>query len=339
MKELLKDAQEKKFDVVLVWKISRLSRNLKYLLNIVDTLNSLGISFISQSETFNTATPAGIMTLQILGSIAEFERNTIVENIKLALQEKARRGEWLGGKVFGYKNIDKKLIVNKAQAEIIKQIFHNFHNGMTIQQLVKFLNDKNYKTSRNRDFTRSSVYRILTNPIYCGYLRHNMKNKNKYYEIKGMHQPIISKELFKSVQKKIKRTKQKICTDEFILSGLLRCPKCNGSLIRYRTSKYRYYRCSVYHNYGKHACEGFLINADYIEEEVLKKIKNVCENADVQRNLYDTFGVYEVFKPNFTINLCRIEKKLKKSILRHLVSKITLTKDKRIDKIFFNNVC
>ena len=333
LQEMLKDARNKSFDVLLVWKISRLSRNLRSLLNIVDTLDNLSISFISQSETFNTSTPVGRMTLQILGSIAEFERNTIIENVKLGIAEKAKRGEWLGGRVFGYYSKDKKLVVNLNQIKVVKKIFELYVRGESIYEITKILNEDGCKTINNKSFTSSAVQRIIKNPIYIGKLRHN----DEKLEIQGLHEPIISENNYLKAHERLKKNIKNLSNgDEYILSGLLKCPICNGSMVRYKTSGYRYYRCEKYHNYGKNSCKGFLVNAEKVEADVLVRIKGYLKKPGIQKMLYDNLNLKEVFDGNFPEKFKDMDKDVVKAVLKYLIFKVELTNGKKLKDILYN---
>ena len=102
IKQLLEDATKNKFDLVVVWKLNRISRKLLDILNIVDLLNKHNIAFRSLTENFETETPSGKLQLNIMGAIGEFERETIAENVKMGLLARAREGRWNGGVVLGY---------------------------------------------------------------------------------------------------------------------------------------------------------------------------------------------------------------------------------------------
>lgn len=332
LQEMLSDARNKTFDVLLVWKISRLSRNLRSLLNIVDMLDNLGISFISQSETFNTSTPVGRMTLQILGSIAEFERNTIIENVKLGLAEKAKRGEWLGGRVYGYYSKNKKLHLNPEQARIVEEIFMRFIKGESIYNITQYLRKIRSKTINDKNFDVGSVRRILGNPIYIGKLSH----KNEKFLVQGIHEPIIKETDFQKVQERLKKDAKKVrCSNEFILSGLLKCPICRGNMVRYMSNGYRYYRCGKYHNYGKNSCRGYLIRAEKVETDILDEIKALLKKSEVQKELYDKFNLTEVFDKDFAEKFNNMDKKVIKDVLKYLICKIELTEKKSVKSIAY----
>ncbi|KNY25201.1 recombinase family protein [Pseudobacteroides cellulosolvens] len=286
LNELLDDAEKGCFVYVIVWKISRLSRSLKDLLLLVDRFENKGISFISYSEKFDTSTPVGRMTLQILGSIAEFERNTIVENVKLGLRQRAKEGKWTGNHVFGYDNVDKEIVINENEAELVKRIYEMYvEENLGFRKIADTLNTQGYRTKRNGMFGHDYIRRILTNPVYIGRVRHQMKDGKEYYEVKGIHEPIISKELFERVKDKINkhtRTRLKV-RNIHALAGLLRCCNCGSNMIGSFSNAngrvYRYYKCSKYHRQGGTACTSYMINADRIEEEVLKRVGEIVKKT------------------------------------------------------------
>lgn len=280
---MLQDAREGKFNLVIVWKISRLSRNLKDLLLIIDELEKSGVTFTSYSEKFDTSTAVGKMTLQLLGSIAEFERNTIIDNVKLGLQEYARKGGKTGT-VLGYDNIDKRLVINSDEADVVKRIYNLYvFNKMSMADIAAHLNNIGCETKRNNSFTKDSIAVILSNPVYIGINRHNI-GSNEEYVTNGTHEPIISAEIWEAAQRlkeSNKRKKRQISYEsDFLLSGKIMC-HCGsnsmyGSTSKAAAKKYRYYRCK--------SC-GFICNADKIEGAVLNKIKELLNSADIVESL------------------------------------------------------
>ena len=131
LKELLKDAEERKFQMVISWKINRISRKLSDVLRIVDIVEQNSIAFNSYSEQFDNITPTGKMQFQMMALIGEFERGTIAQNVKMGMCAKAKVGEWCGGRVLGYdlvpiediqtgKRRKTKLIINEKEAEVVR---------------------------------------------------------------------------------------------------------------------------------------------------------------------------------------------------------------------------
>lgn len=254
LKRLLEDCSRKSFQLVLVWKISRLSRNLKDLLYLIDTFESNNVHFASCSEKFDTSTPVGRMTLQLLGSIAEFERNTIIENVKLGLKEFARKGG-KAATLLGYDNIGKQLVINEREAGIVRLIFSLYSNsGMSFSAIAKYLNSLGYRTKRGSEFRSSSIAYVLRNPAYISINRHRM-NSGSEYCINGVHPAIIDMETWNKAQGISSKISCNAARKDNNGSLHLKaaCARCKTVMrVFYACSKgkkYKYLRCSSCSNY------------------------------------------------------------------------------------------
>lgn len=168
MQRLVADVEKDIFQAVLVWRISRLSRNMLDTLTLLDKFEDYGVKFISYSENFDTGSPIGRLVVQLMASIAEMERNTLSENVKLGMKQRALEGSWNGGVVFGYDTIEKELVINKEEAEVVKLIFQLYSNGKGLKAVANHLNKAGYRTKRNRHFSINGVATILDNVIYNG---------------------------------------------------------------------------------------------------------------------------------------------------------------------------
>lgn len=270
LKRMLQDARKGRYNLVLVWKISRLSRSLKDLLLILDELENSGIVFNSYSEKFDTSTAVGKMTLQILGSIAEFERNTIIDNVNLGLNEFARKGGKTGT-VLGYDNNNKQLIINTYEAELVKMIFNLYViKQMSMHEIATHLNSLGFKTKRNNNFSKGSIAVILSNPVYISINRHKIGQEEEY-KTEGSHIPIIETATWNIAQSlreinKKKRSKKNTKL-YFLLSGKILCPSCNCYMYSFTSNSisktYRYYRCK--------GCKA-ICNSDNIEKAVINQL-------------------------------------------------------------------
>jgi site-specific DNA recombinase len=259
LKKLMEDCGNNSFNMVLVWKISRLSRNLKDLLYLIDFFERHSVHFASCSEKFDTSTPVGRMTLQLLGSIAEFERNTIVENVKLGLKEFARKGG-KAASLLGYDNIDKKLVINEGEAAVVKMIFDLYTNsGMNYSAIAEHLNRLGYKTKRGSSFRSSGISYIIHNPAYIGVNRHG-RNTDGEYCISGSHPAIINEDVWNKAQsvKNNKSYNRGSYRDAGSLRVPVNCLQCKTAMKVFysvaKGKKYKYLRCcscSSYVNYGK----------------------------------------------------------------------------------------
>ncbi|GEN31196.1 site-specific DNA recombinase [Cerasibacillus quisquiliarum] len=333
MKRLIKDVENERFDAVIVWKISRLSRNMLETLMILDKFEKYNVKFISYSENFDTSSPIGRLVLQIMASIAEMERNTLAENVKLGMKQRALEGRWNGGVVFGYDTVKKELVINEKEAEVVQLIYHMYANGKGLRAISNHLNKAGYKTKRNRYFSINGVAQILDNVIYNGKIswlkfenwdskRRKGKNPNPIL-VEGKHEPIISDELWSVVRarRKSKSFKQRQSNEPFLISQLLRCPDCGQGMVPSITTytrkdgtkrKHRYYVCSDFHNKGSAACKANSIKAYEAEDTVIKRIQQFCSN---KKKLYKTLteisstSAHAIKRLN--IELEEIEKQLK----------------------------
>jgi site-specific DNA recombinase len=312
LQQMLKDAKEGKFDEVWVWKTNRLARNQYDLLTIVKELERYNVAFKSCSEAFETTTSAGRLMMNLLASIGEFERETIVDNVKMGMKQRARTGKWNGGIVLGYKSVivnenNTRLEVVPEEASTVRKIFELYASGKGLKAITNQLNHEGYKTKKGNMFGTGGVKDILMNPIYIGKIRYNVRenwsekrrkgyNKNPII-VDGEHEAIVPIELWEKVQEmyKLKCCKpKKAFESNYILTGLMKCPICGASMVAGRTKKKRkdgtfsmtkYYVCGNWRNKGTAACNSNGVRADYAEEYVLSRIKEVVFNEKVLKDI------------------------------------------------------
>jgi site-specific DNA recombinase len=169
LKRLLADIQQGLVDVVVVYKIDRLSRALLDFSKLVEVFDANNVTFVSVTQSFNTTTSMGRLTLNILLSFAQFEREVIGERIRDKFAASRKRGMWMGGFVpLGYDVRDRKLVVNEAEAALVRRIYRGFVELESATKLVQALRAEGATTKRNRPLTKSDVYRILSNRVYLG---------------------------------------------------------------------------------------------------------------------------------------------------------------------------
>lgn len=304
LQRLLKDAKVNKFQEIWVWKTNRLARNHLDLLKIVDELDKNNVGFKSCSEAFDTATPTGKLLMNVLASIGEFERESIVENVKMGMKQRAREGKWNGGIVLGYNTVKingtenkTKLEIDEKEALLVKKIFELYAGGRGLKAITNLVNKLGYRTKRGNFFTPIAIRTILLNPIYIGKIRYNVRenwgekryrgiNKNPIYTT-GNHDPIISLDLWDRVQELYKKKSQKpkrLFDGTFPLTGLIKCPMCGASMVAGRVKKklkdgnmkiIRYYQCGAWRNKGTAVCRSNGVRADKIEKQVFKRINQI----------------------------------------------------------------
>ncbi len=169
LKRLIADIEAGLIDVVVVYKIDRLSRSLIDFTKLVEVFDAHSVTFVSVTQSFNTTTSMGRLTLNILLSFAQFEREVIGERIRDKVAASRKRGIWMGGFVpLGYDVRDRKLLVNDAEAVQVRRIFQGFAELESCMKLVHALRAEGATTKRGKPLNKNDIYRILTNRVFLG---------------------------------------------------------------------------------------------------------------------------------------------------------------------------
>lgn len=315
--QLLADSRQKEFDMVLVWKTNRISRKVLDLLNIVDELKNNYIDFRSHTENFETETPAGVMQYQMMAVVAEFERNTISENVKMGMNARAKTGKWNGGRVLGYdlqdvssqgdKRKHTQLVINDKEAQTVRYIFSLYTSGLGYKAIANKINKEGHRSKNGNPFSISTIKIILENPIYVGMIRYNVRrnwtdkrrgdiNPNPIME-KGEHDPIILQVDWERAQQILKNRSTKpnrVHGGIFPLTGVLKCPKCGAGMVVSRTvnklkdgtkKTLEYYACGAWKNKGTSVCNSNSIRADKAEKYVFERLQQLATNTDLIQDI------------------------------------------------------
>ncbi|WP_458094202.1 recombinase family protein [Roseomonas sp. WA12] len=186
LQRLLRDIEQDRVDVVVVYKIDRLSRSLMDFSRLVETFDAHNVTFVSVTQSFNTTTSMGRLTLNILLSFAQFEREVIGERIRDKFAASRARGMWMGGKVpLGYDVRERKLIINDTEAETVRRVFELFLSTRSGTETARVLQQEGRTSKMGRLLDKGDVYKLLANRTYVGEAPH----KGKVYP--GEHLPII----------------------------------------------------------------------------------------------------------------------------------------------------
>ena len=197
---LLEDSKKGCFNTIIVWKLTRFSRNLADLTATCEELDKRGVSLISYSEAFDSHTPAGRMVRSMLGTVAQFEREVIAENVSLGMLERAKQGKRMCHQVLGYDKDGKdSLKINTEEAETVHFVYDNYLIRKNISEVQNLCTDLNITGKRGAPLSTQAILTILTRPIYAGY------NVFKGQLYKGIHPPIIQVSQFNKVQRTILR--------------------------------------------------------------------------------------------------------------------------------------
>ena len=215
LRQLLKDIADGRVDQIVVYKIDRLTRSLADFSKIVDTLDAAEASFVSVTQSFNTATSMGRLTLNMLLSFAQFEREVTAERIRDKIAASKRRGLWMGGLVpLGYDADGRTLKINEAEAETIRRLYNLYEIHGTVRQVKDVADNLQLRTKRRETtagkqtgggrFDRGHIHHILTNPIYAGRIKH----KTLIHD--GQHEAIIEPDRWDRIQTEMQEGANKI---------------------------------------------------------------------------------------------------------------------------------
>jgi site-specific DNA recombinase len=209
LQRLLTDIRQKQVDVVVIYKVDRLSRSLMDFLKMIEEFDRLGVWVVAITQQFNTTTSMGRLTLNILLSFAQFEREVTTERIRDKIAASKRKGMWMGGNLpLGYDVEHRKLVVNPEEAERVKLIYRRYLELGCVRLLQQDLEKRGIpskvrvsgegKHSGGHAFSRGALYTLLANPIYVGEVRH------KAIRYEGQHEAILDPTVWQRVQQKLK---------------------------------------------------------------------------------------------------------------------------------------
>lgn len=295
-KRLLEDIKAGKIDVVVVYKIDRMSRNMGDFVDLMKLFEKYKVTFVSVTQHFNTETAMGKLILNILQSFAQFEREMTAERIRDKFAASKMKGMWMGGPPpLGYDVVDRKLITNPKEVALVNHIFERYTALKSTTLLCDELKrdghmTKSYISRTNRPvggriFTPNVVLTMLRNRLYIGEVHH----KGKYYP--GQHKPIVSRALFDQAQEalgqngNVKRKRTWTVKSKALLKGLLVCGSCGGLMSPTHTRKggkhYHYYIANSYRRNLCESCPTTRIPAGEMEAVVSGQIKTILASPQI----------------------------------------------------------
>jgi DNA invertase Pin-like site-specific DNA recombinase len=274
---LLADIEAGKIDIVLVYKVDRLSRSLHDFVRVMERFNSAGAAFVSVTQQFSTADAMGRLTLNMLMSFAEYEREMISDRTRDKIVANRRRGKWTGGAVpIGYYVIDHKLVKNAPEAVVVKEVFELYETHKSVLEVMRELRARG-RVRRSRAWSKDAVTRVLRNPIYAGL----MSAGGELFAAE--HEAIIQRVQFERVQSMLREQSGAPMAAPsrnvmYLLRGLLRCGVCGASMTPGGSRGYRYYRCVTRDKQGKEACAARHLPAEAIESFVVERLRDMAAN-------------------------------------------------------------
>ncbi len=301
LQRMLDDIRSGKIDVVVTYKVDRLSRSLLDFAKLMELFEAQGVSFVSVTQNFSTTTAIGKLTLNILMSFAEFERAIIAERVRDKIAGAKKKGKYTGGTpLLGYDPdpLTHKLIVNEEEAKTVLRIFRRYAETGSGLGVAKELNalgitTKSWTTRKGttrpgKPWNAAHIYRLLNNRTYVGEIAH----KDKVYP--GEHEAIVSRKLWDRVQTMLKSNppREQVAHEKVpsLLKGVIRCGHCGCSMTSTYTRKggrtYRYYLCVKAGKNGYSSCPVKLVPAGDIEKAVVDQIRSIIKSPEMVAQTY-----------------------------------------------------
>jgi len=295
LQQLIKDAENKKIDMVLVYKLDRLSRSQKDTLYLIeDVFDKHGVFFSSMTENFDTSTPFGKAILGILAVFAQLEREQIKERTMVGKDSRAKEGLWHGSAQVptGYDYIDGKLVINEYEAMQIREAADLLLKMTPTRTIARLLNAKGYRR-KGYDWEAKTVKLVLANPVIIGMI----KNRDKIY--KGKHDPIIDKDTFDKLQVILRdrregwKTILKKTGQKSLLGGILFCKNCGARYTRQGNGSGSYYYCcysrckKVPRMIKDPNCKNKNYKAEVLDGIILDEIKKLSLDSEYMKEVQD----------------------------------------------------
>lgn len=329
LRRLLDDIKAGLINCVVVYKVDRLSRSLTDFAKLLEFFEAHNVTFVSVTQHFNTQNSMGRLTLNILLSFAQFEREMISERTKDKMAAARKKGHWVGGPpVLGY-DVDKAtktLVINRAEAALVREIFRLYVEKRSLMDVANTLNERGLLTKRHvfpsgrvwggRPFDKTDIAYIVSNYTYIGKVRY----AGEVYD--GVHEAIIKSETFATVQAlrmegQGRRNRVRNSQDAALLRHILWCAHCKTRMIPIYSSKrnikYRYYVCHHAQHTGYANCPVRSVNAQKIESLVVEKLAGLISKAPelTGKNLVVNTPVWDVL---FAQERRRVINRLLKSV-------------------------
>ena len=251
LQRLLEDIEAGKIDIVLVFRLDRLTRSVLDLYKLLEYFQLHNVNFRSVSEVYDTTSAIGRLFITLVAALAQWERENLAERVRFGMEQMAKEGKWHGGAApLGYVvGSHGTFEIEEQQASIVRVIYEKFLNGWGDMKITRWLNIQGVPSPKGGKWHASRVRGILTNPVYIGVLRWNRGTENEF-DVEGFCPAIVSKENFERAQE-IRRERSTSthprAVGEYLFTGILKCARCGRTLSGTSTNphgkKYKYYTC------------------------------------------------------------------------------------------------
>ncbi|MFC1567167.1 recombinase family protein, partial [bacterium] len=291
LQQMMEDISYGEIDMVISYKIDRLTRSPKDFYNLVEVFERYNVGYLSITERFDTLSPSGRLLRNIMLIFAQFERELIAERTRDKLTQRAKQGLWNGGFVpFGYRReaATKRLLIDENDSKAIRQIYETYIETRSVSKVLEVLKEKRMKSRSGKWVSKSNIFKILRNPLYTGKIVY----ANNTYQ--GIHEAIINEEFYNLAQKlhKDKTCKFKMYKNH-LFAGLMTCTACGKQLTpsfvnNYKKGKmkrYYYYRCTSTYKKTWDSCSLKQVNAKSVEKLIIENLTRISKDNQFIENL------------------------------------------------------
>ena len=336
--EMMQDLKDGKINRIIVYKLDRLTRSIQDLEVICKLIEKYHCSLDSVSEEINTDTAMGVFFIRMTTILAQLEIERTSERTKFGLKGAAKNGHFCGKAPIGYRKINKELVIDDLESEVVKEIFDDYVNGLSVCTITKKLNNKN---ALNRNWRTTTIDRMLSNYIYCGDYLYGKRAKNmKPIHLEDICPAIIDKETFKMVQtQKERNLKNYTRKHTYVYMQKIVCSKCNkimgGSSTTSRNKPTQiYYKCN---------CCNTRINEKKIEKTLMLFLNDMLDYYLLIDNNFKSFFnedlSIEINKYNKMLDKCNKKlKKIKEAYLDDLIDKDEFITEEKTIKSQINDL-
>ena len=336
--EMIQDLKDGKINRIIVYKLDRLTRSIQDLEVICKFIEKYHCSLDSVSEEINTDTAMGVFFIRMTTILAQLEIERTSERTKFGLKGAAKNGHFCGKAPIGYRKINKELVIDDLESEVVKEIFDDYVNGLSVCTITKKLNNKN---ALNRNWRTTTIDRMLSNYIYCGDYLYGKRAKNmKPIHLENICPAIIDKETFKMVQtQKERNLKNYTRKHTYVYMQKIVCSKCNkimgGSSTTSRNKPTQiYYKCN---------CCNTRINEKKIEKPLMLFLNDMLDYYLLIDNNFKSFFNedlnIETDKYNKMLDKCNKKlKKIKEAYLDDLIDKDEFITEEKAIKSQINDL-
>lgn len=337
LQDMIKDCENGKLDMILVYKLDRLSRSQKDTLFLIeDVFEKNGVGFTSMTENFDTSTPHGKFIIGILSVFAQLEREKIKERTMIGKDSRAKEGKWHGGRwvPIGYDYIDGFLYPNQYEAVQVKEVADMFLKGTPVRTIERIMAKKGYR-HKHGEWEAKTIRRVLSNPVNVGMI----KNRDRWY--KGLHEPILDQRTFDAIRELMNERKEEYGSarpHQSLLGGILYCKNCGGRYARQSYNGVYYYVCYSRSKKMKKMikdpnCRNQNYRMEELEKAILEEIEKLAIDPDRVEQVRENRPVTDVSEKIKSINseIAKIDTQISK--LMDLYALGTIDLDVISDKV------